>query len=181
MEIKQYIGEIWKDIAGYEGLYQVSNWGRVRNTRRVRILKPNLLKAGYYQVALYEGKRISHCFKVHRLVAAAFIPNPNNLPCVNHKNEIKTDNRVENLEWCDERYNSNYGTRNNRLSALLTNRSDLSKPVAQMTKNGEVLATFPSANEAERQTGICSTNINACCLNKPRYKSAGGFIWRYVI
>lgn len=104
--------EIWKDIGGYEGLYQVSNLGRVRSLSR-GVLTPkkcNYLSIQLYNRGVYENKTI------HRLVAEAFIPNPNNYPCINHKNEIKTDNRVENLEWCTTKYNMNYGvaTENNK-------------------------------------------------------------------
>lgn len=105
--------EIWKDIEGYEGKYQVSNLGNVRSlnynrTRGIKALKCWLSGAGYNTITLCLNGR-GESFTVHRLVAQTFIPNPNNYPCVNHKNEIKTDNRVENLEWCTYEYNTNYG------------------------------------------------------------------------
>lgn len=117
------MGEIWKDIAGYEGLYQVSNVGRVRSLKRsvfvrnrnkYKTLKGSIktgcyeLKNGYHVVSLYKdgiGKR----FFTHRLVAVAFLENPLNLPQVNHKDENKKNNSVDNLEWCDAKYNTNYG------------------------------------------------------------------------
>lgn len=100
--------EIWKDIIGFEDLYQVSNCGVVRHKKFNHILKPRDNR-GYKVVVLCKNNK--HYNKsVHRLVAGAFIPNPENLPCVNHKNEVKDDNRVENLEWCDVKYNTNYGT-----------------------------------------------------------------------
>lgn len=107
------LGEIWKDIEGYEGIYQVSNMGRVRSlprkvwnyTKPGRILKPGSKENGYLQVCLSNGSKCEKHAYVHRLVSAAFIPNPYNLPEVNHKNYDKTDNRVENLEWCTSRYN----------------------------------------------------------------------------
>ena len=121
--------EIWKDIQGYEGRYQVSNLGRVRSLSRKRwngytftnlegrILKLRLNKnKGYLNVILYDGHRNGKTIEIQRLVAQAFIPNPNNLPCVNHKDENPRNNKVENLEWCDYRYNNNYGNHNLKLS-----------------------------------------------------------------
>ena len=120
--------EIWKDIEGYEGLYQVSNKGRVKSLSRlvVRVGKPNyitkekILKCselkgtGYPAVKLGSNNNFKSML-VHRLVAQAFIPNPDNLPQVNHKDEIRTNNCVDNLEWCDSKYNNNYGTKIDRL------------------------------------------------------------------
>ena len=119
--------EIWKDIVGYEGLYQVSNFGRVKSLakykngnggskfwRKERILKPANTGRGYLMVVLIKEKKRT-TYILHRLVAQAFIPNPNNLPQINHKDENKTNNVVSNLEWCDNKYNSNYGTRNVRI------------------------------------------------------------------
>ena len=101
--------EIWKDIKGYEGLYQVSNEGRIFSVINSIFLKP-IENNGYYTVSLYKNKKPS-INNIHRLVAEAFIPNPNNLPCVNHKNEIKTDNKVNNLEWCTYQYNNTYNNK----------------------------------------------------------------------
>ena len=118
--------EIWKDIEGYEGLYQVSNLGRVKSLTKMvgrgkrykvceRIVSLQKAPNGYMRLHLdKDGER--KYFSVHRLVAQAFVENPNNLPHVNHKNETKTDNAVSNLEWCTPKYNSNYGTRNTRIS-----------------------------------------------------------------
>ena len=111
--------EVFKDIKGFEGKYQVSNLGRIRSLNYRMTGKHHIMKFGsdgeYDTVVFYvNGHR--HMRKVHRVVAEAFIPNPDNLPQVNHLNEVKTDNRAENLEWCDNKYNSNYGTRNKRIS-----------------------------------------------------------------
>lgn len=102
--------EEWKNVIGYEGLYEISNIGNVRNVRRNKLLKLIKTNLGYIQVNLYKNG-IMTVLRVHRLVAQAFIPNPDNLPDVNHKDEVKTNNNVDNLEWCDRNYNNNYGHR----------------------------------------------------------------------
>ena len=102
--------EEWKNVIGYEGLYEVSNKGNVRNIRRNTLLKLSKNNYGYIKVFLYKNG-IRTCLSVHRLVAQAFIPNPDNLPQVNHKDEDKTNNSVDNLEWCNQKYNVNYGHR----------------------------------------------------------------------
>lgn len=119
--------EIWKDIEGYEGLYEVSSYGRVRSLQRTRkgsygsirivyekILNHKIDKDGYHTVSLSKEGKMKY-IRVHRLVAQAFIPNPDNLPQVNHRDEDKSNNCVENLEWCDAKYNSNYGTAKERM------------------------------------------------------------------
>ena len=164
--------EVWKDIKGYEGLYQVSNLGRVKSldykcTGKERLLSAGKGKDGYLHVVLCKDRKKKTC-SVHRLAAEAFIPNPYGLPQVNHKDEIKTNNVVTNLEWCDNKYNSNYGTRNERIS----------KPVYQYTKDGSLVRSYPSAIEAERKSGYHQGHISACCLGKR--KQHKGFIWTYT-
>lgn len=173
------LNEIWKDIPGFEGRYQVSNKGRVKslnyhNSGKEQVLHTHISKKGYICIGL--GQK-TH--RVHRLVATVFIPNPHNYPQVNHKDEDKTNNSVENLEWCDAKYNNSYGTLLERSSKIRQNRKDLSKPVSQYSKNGEYICTYPSVSEAHRITGVNLGNICSCCENREHYKSAGGFIWKY--
>lgn len=157
--------EIWKDIEGYEDLYEVSDEGNVRNKNTGRILKPNKTHKGYLYVNLCKDGISKHKL-IHRLVAQAFIPNPLNLLEVNHIDENKTNNNVENLEFCSRQYNVNYSIHKR------------SKPINQYTLDGHYVATYKSTNEASRQTGINQGNIVQCCLGN--LKSAGGFIWKYV-
>lgn len=174
--------EIWKDIEGYEGYYQVSTEGRIRSLdRRVwngrgyillegKLVAQTLKKDGYLKVKLNKEGEHKH-FLVHRLVAQAFIPNPDNLPSVNHKDENKTNNSVENLEWCTVAYNNSYG---DRLKHLARSRG---KKVAQI-KDGEVIATYYSCVEAAKQINGHNSRISECArgLNETAY----GYKWRYV-
>lgn len=159
--------EIWKDIKDYEGLYQVSNWGRVK--RENRILRFSKSSSGYLQVMLCKDGKIRNFF-VHRLVAEAFIPNPFNLPEVNHKSENKQDNRVENLEYCDHKYNCNYGTRNKRTV------EKIAKTVLQYTFDGILIREWESTKECGRN-GFHQGAVAACCRGER--KSHKGFIWKY--
>lgn len=178
--------EVWKDIKDYEGLYQVSNWGRVKSLKRMdrlgrvvpeQILKPAKDKDGYLIIRLSKDGK-PKTFKVHRLVSEAFIPNPDNLPIVNHRDEAKTNNHVENLEWCDYKYSVDYGTRNERIAKANRN-GKLSKLVYQYTIDGEFVREWPSINEIQRQTGWSFGNISACCCGYKGFKSAYGFRWSF--
>ena len=165
--------ETWKAIAGFEGLYEVSNLGRVKSLKygKEKILKPGKNIRGYLQVGLCKDGYLKHLF-VHRLVAKAFIPNTQGLETVNHKDEVKTNNIVSNLEWMSIADNINYGTHNKRSA------EKRSKQVKMFDKStGELLATFPSLMEVVRVTGINQGNISKCCNGK--LKSAGGFLWQY--
>lgn len=175
--------EIWKEVKEYEGLYEVSNLGRVRSLdkiisdrkgrnyfRKGQIIKPQKDSGGYNKIKLSNTNNIRQ-MSIHRLVAEAFIPNPDNLPCVNHKNEVKTDNRVENLEWCTPKYNTNYGT------CIERGHKKLSKSVLQYTLDGTLIAEYPSIRGIEKEKGFYNTNISACCRGK--IKTAHGYIWRY--
>lgn len=174
----EYLNEIWKDIKGYEGIYQVSNFGRIRNIVTGKPIKLIRLKNGYFQVNLcVNGK--PKPFYVHRLVAIAFIPNPNNYKYVNHKDENPANNCASNLEWCTHKYNCNYGTRNKRLSENHSGifNTNKSKPILQYDLEGKFIKEWPSAKEVERQLGFASTNIAKCL--KGKYKQAYGYIWKY--
>ena len=161
--------EKWKQIAGYEGLYEVSNLGRVRSLwfGKTRVLKPGKLRNGYLFVTLCKDGKRKHLL-VHRLVAGAFVPNPRNLETVNHKDEDKTNNAASNIEWLSRADNVAYSC-----------PQFAERGVRMFDKStGELLDTFPSTIEAERQTGISHSNICSCCLG--RRKSAGGRVWRYL-
>ena len=164
--------EVWKDIKGYEGHYQVSDKGRVKSVKfgKERILKPVRDTKGYLAVQLCKNGEIKRCF-VHRLVAQTFIQNPNNLPHINHKDEDKTNNSVQNLEWCDSKYNNNYGTHNQRVA------EKRSKPVLQYTLDCEFVKEWKSQSDVERNLGYSQRNISACCRGK--YKSLYGYVWKY--
>lgn len=177
--------EIWKDIKGYEGLYQVSNLGRVRSLDRVvvdkngrklhysgKIMTQNKTVDGYPNISLgtYDNKKT---ITIHRLVAEAFIPNPLNLPQVNHKDEDITNNVWTNLEWCDNGYNVNYGTGNQRRRI----NTPKNKKIIQLTLNGDFVAEWQSLREAERH-GFNHGNISQCLTGRRgAYK---GFIWKYA-
>lgn len=175
--------EQWKDIAGYEGLYQVSNLGNVKSLARYKknrskmqevkehMMKPFVYNEGYARVQLSkDGKARSFC--VHRLVALAFVPNTENKPHINHIDENKSNNRADNLEWCTATENNNYGTHNMRIS--LTN----GRRVQAFDKDGNLVMEFHSISEATRQTKINQTSISYCLAGK--YKQAGGYVWKAV-
>ena len=179
--------EEFRDIDNYEGLYKISNFGRVYSVKRNKFLKPcKENNKGYLVVILCKDDKPKK-YKIHRLVAQAFIPNPSNLPQINHKDENKANNRVENLEWCTASYNCNYGTRTARiLSKTLAHpnwkasheKSGVpKKPVLQFTREGEFVKEYPSTMEASRQTKISQGSISMCCLEKR--KSAGNYLWKF--
>ena len=169
--------EEWRNIEGYEGLYQISNYGRVRSLKfgKERILKPGKSENGYLIIAIFKNGK-GKMYLVHRLVAQAFINNTDNLPIINHKDECKTNNNVENLEWCDYIYNNNYGTTKQRIADKLIN-GKRSKKVFQFTLDGEFVAEYSSTMEVQRQTGYSQGHISQCCNGKRQ--TAYGYKWTY--
>lgn len=166
--------EIWKDIKGYEGLYQVSNMGRIKslgngesNKSKLKVMKQQINYKGYPMVNLCKNG-VPKGFSVHRLVAEAFIPNPNNLPQVNHIDEIKTNNCVENLEWCTAEYNVKYGTRTAKTS----------KQILQITSENKIIGFWKSIRNVENVLGFSNSNIQKCCIGKKN--TAYGYQWQYV-
>ena len=181
-----YDGEI------YEGLYKVSNLGRIlslnyRNTGKAELMNPEEIKNGYLRVGLSKNGERKRCL-VHRLVAQTFLANPENLPEVNHKDEDKTNNFVflnedgsvdkekSNLEWKNHRDNCNHGTRNERSAKTRTN-GKLSKRVLQLSLSGDLIREWESTSECGRN-GFSQGNVCSCCNEKlPHYK---GFLWMYA-
>jgi len=175
--------EEWRAVAGYEGLYEVSNLGRVRSldrvviqpnphngkmqsvTRKGKILKQLKANSGYMFVTISSGNRQFKGHFVHRLVADAFIPNPQKLPHINHKDEDKTNNTAENLEWCDPMYNNNYGTHKK------------ARKVVQMDMQSNIITEYPSTREAARVLGLNPHSIANVCRGLK--KQTGGYRWKY--
>ena len=173
---------IWKPVLNYEGLYEVSNYGQIKSLNWYshkgleHLLTPQITKKGYYRIVLYKDKVVKS-YAMHRLVFEAFngvIPEKMQ---INHKNEIKTDNRLENLEVCDGFYNNNYGTKCQRLSEKLKNHPNISRPILQYDKSKNFIKEYPSMAEAARIVKGKLQNIYQCANGKR--KSAYGSIWEY--
>ena len=166
--------EIWRDIDGYNSLYEISNLGNIKSKKRKinnryyggKILVPIQRNKKYFVVNLYKNNK-SKSYLVHRLVAQTFLENPNNLPQVNHKDENKDNNCVNNLEWCSSKYNINYGTRNKKIS----------KRVNQYDINGNFIKNWESISSIYKNLKISRSNILNCC--KGIYKQAGGYVWKF--
>lgn len=158
--------EEWRDIRGYEGLYQISHRGVVRSLVSNRLMKPYQNNNGYLKVDLYKSGKREHRY-IHRLVAEAYIQNVGNKNEINHKDEDKTNNCVENLEYCDRTYNMNYGTVRQRSA----------EKIRKAVFCTELNRLFKSISEASRETGICLQSISLCCLGKQ--STAGTLHWRF--
>lgn len=171
--------EVWKDIKGFDG-YKISNYGRVKSLPKSGlgghsydiIMSPNVDKDGYLLIHLHNNKR-RYIRKVHRLVAEAFIPNPDNLPVINHIDENKANNLVTNLEWCTMGYNNSFGNGNK------SRTKNKSKKVLQYTLGGEFVKEWESTMAIQRALGLFRSNISLCCQGK--YQQAYGYKWRYKV
>lgn len=192
--------EYWKPVIGYETYYEVSNYGRVRSlnyygkTGKTVILHQKKLSSGYMMLQLSKNNKQKD-WLVHILVAKAFIQNPDNYPCVNHKDENRANNNVDNLEWCTYGYNNNYGTRNEKISKALTGRKmsektkkkvskrkkgipnfKKRKKVYQYTLDNQLVKVWESARETNKD-GFSYKNISQCCNGKR--KTHKGYKWSF--
>lgn len=171
--------EIWKDIPGYEGLYQVNQWGEIYSLYTYKKLKYRIEKGGYKHYVLRKNKK-QYKMTAHRAVALAFISNPNNYPVVNHKDENPSNCYVDNLEWCTYQYNATYN------NAHIKRGNNLSKKVFQYNLNGDFIREFNSVHEVERELNFLSGNICQCIKevesqNKTRKKhlTVKGYFYSY--
>lgn len=192
------MNEEWKDIDGFKGKYQISNFGRVKSVERAveyqgtnqtglsftikkycpeKIMK-TYIYGRYEHIGLRKGKKTIN-YSIHRLVAEHFIDNPHNYPIINHKNENNLDNRATNLEWCTEQYNTNYGTRNERIAEKLKKNPLFYIPVSCYDLKNNHIKDYESAAQAGRELGIVPSGIIACCRQYLGRKVAGGYKWKY--
>lgn len=166
--------EEWKDIEGYEGIYEVSSKGQVRNIRSGKVLKQQKSDKGYCKVKLRKDG-VTKEYRIHRLVAMAFIPNPDNLPQVNHKSEVKTENSVDNLEWCDDEYNNHYGTGKTRSG------ESRKKPIIAFDGIHKLGTYYPSTKDASVFLTGREKSSNIRMALKGNRQTALGFSWDYAV
>lgn len=181
--------EIWKDVCGWEGVYQISSHGRLKSFKQIKEGKilSNTNKTGSYLSVVLRSGRNTKSTKMHRLVAENFIPNPENKPHVNHRDCNKQNNHVSNLEWVTPSENSRHAVKARpEMVAGMNRHNQFLKPkiVVQRSMSGKVLGVFPNAKEAERATGVCARNIHQVAA-KTEYKpgltrkQAGGYKWSF--
>ena len=171
--------EIWKDIKDYDN-YEINNYGVIRIKKNKKILKYQIDKDGYYRISLWKNGKCKG-FRISRLVAMTFISNPNNYPVVNHKDENKQNNRVDNLEWCTTAYNNAYGTKGKRSGDKLRGKLRYTKnnrKVAQYDSNDNIIETYKSIMTVAKKLNVDGTHIVDVC--KGRRKTAYGYKWRYI-
>lgn len=168
---KKYTELTWKPVKGYEGVYEVSNNGNVRRCNG-KMLKPKVEKSGYVRFHLSKNN-VAKSVSAHRIVAVAFIPNPNNYKTVNHKDENKENNDVSNLEWCDMHYQNTYG------KGAVNRNNFKKKSIVQMDIHDRPIRVWNSIKEAADGLGLLSTSICAVCKGR-KYKTTGGFKFKYV-
>lgn len=189
--MKMWIADEWVVCEDYPS-YMINRKGEVRSLLTNKILRPAKLKTGYMCVALRKNGE-SKTVRVHRLLAKAFIPNPDNKPHVDHINGVRDDNRLENLRWCTNQENQSFELARLNNSKALTGRKQspeavakraktlqksIGKKVNQYTLDGEFVASYNSFNEARRLTGVWDASVRSCCIG--RFKQAGGYIWRFA-
>lgn len=172
--------EQWKYICGFDGLYKVSNLGRIYSVKSDKILKQSFIRSRgrktYLSICLS-----GHRFTCHKLVALAFVPNPNKLPEINHINGIKTDNRAVNLEWTTRSANCKHSWDNGLMQGargMLGKNHKLSKKLAQYSRDGKLIKIWDAAMDVQREMGFRQGNITSCANGT--LKSAYGFIWRHI-
>lgn len=181
--------EIWKDIEGFEGVYQISNFGRLKSFKRIKntgYILSNINKKGdYFSVVLTSIYKIRYV-RIHILVAETFIPNPENKKYINHKDLNKQNNHIDNLEWCTARENIIHAMKHTNMTKAMNHYNSIIRPkkIKQFNLNNEFIAIFNNSIEASKMTGVCSRNILQVA-SKDEYKpglirkQAGGFIWKF--